>query len=183
MGAPEYHSAFGKMVTDPTHGHLRFSPGEVEAVRKVTAIQEERALLTTTGSAGGFAIPFTLDPSVMLSSTGALNPVRDLARQVTVSTHDWKGVSSDGVTVAYVAESTAATDASPVLAQPVIKTEQWRAFVPFSIELGQDWGTLEQELLRLVSDGRDVNDATMPPDHERVALCRHPADARRSPRR
>jgi HK97 family phage major capsid protein len=160
VGDPDYHSAFGKMIVDPQNGHLRFSPAEVAAVRKVTQIQEERALITTTGSAGGFAIPFTLDPSVMLSSNGALNPVRDLARVITVSTHDWKGVSSDGVTVGYVAEATAATDASPVLAQPTISTQQWRAFIPFSIEISQDWGSLEQELLRLVSDGRDVNDAT-----------------------
>jgi HK97 family phage major capsid protein len=160
VGSDDYFSAFGKLVTDPTTGNLRFTPEEVAAVRKVSAVMSERALSTGTGSAGGFALPYTLDPSVMLSSNGALNPVRQLARVITVATHDWKGVSSDGVTVAYVPEATEATDASPVLAQPTIATQQWRAFVPFSIELGQDWGNLQQELLKLVADGRDVLDAT-----------------------
>ena len=51
-----------------------------------------------TGSAGGFAIPFVLDPSIMLTSTGALNPVRQVARQVTISgAREWRGVASDGV--------------------------------------------------------------------------------------
>jgi hypothetical protein len=31
---PAYYSAFGKMVMDPTTGHLRFTPKEVEAVRR-----------------------------------------------------------------------------------------------------------------------------------------------------
>jgi hypothetical protein len=77
-----------------------------------------------------------------------------------VATKEWKGVSSDGVTAAYVAEAAEATDASPTLAQPVITTQQGRAFIPFSIELGQDWSGLQTELLTLIRDGRDVLDAT-----------------------
>jgi HK97 family phage major capsid protein len=142
------------------HGHLRFSPEEVEAVRVVSAVQVERALNEGTGSAGLFAIPFTLDPSIILSSSGALNPYRPISRVIPVSTKEWRGVSSDGVTAVYVPEATEATDASPVLAQPIIKAEQGRAFVPFSIELGQDWGGLQSELGRLIADARDVLDAT-----------------------
>jgi HK97 family phage major capsid protein len=89
-----------------------------------------------------------------------LNPVRQVAKTFTIATKEWKGVSSDGVTVAYVPEATEATDASPTLAQPVIMAQQWRAFVPFSIELGQDWSGITDELGRLISDGRDVVDAT-----------------------
>ena len=51
------------------HGHLRFSPEEVDAVRVVSAVQTERALNEGTGSAGLFAIPFTLDPSIVISNT------------------------------------------------------------------------------------------------------------------
>jgi HK97 family phage major capsid protein len=159
VGDHAYHDAFGKIITDPTHGHLRFTPAEVAAVQRVTAVQEERAM-STSGSAGGFAIPFTLDPSVLLTSNGALNPIRQVARVFTITTREWKGVSSDGVTAGYVAEATEATDASPTLVQPAITTAQGRAFVPFSIEIGQDWGGLQQELVRLISDGRDVVDAT-----------------------
>jgi HK97 family phage major capsid protein len=159
VGNPAYNSAFGKMLADPATGHLRFSEAEVAAVRKVTAVEAERAM-STSGSAGGFAIPFTLDPSVLLSSNGALNPIRQVARVFTIGTKEWKGVSSDGVTAVYVAEATEATDASPTLAQPVITTAQGRAFIPFSIEIGMDWNGMQEELLTLIRDGRDVLDAT-----------------------
>ena len=49
-------------------GHLRFSAEEVEAVRRVGQVEELRAMSVGTGSAGGFAVPFVLDPSIMLSS-------------------------------------------------------------------------------------------------------------------
>jgi HK97 family phage major capsid protein len=161
VGDPAYNTAFGKLVADPTTGHLRFTPQEVEAVRKVSAVQAERAMSIGTGSAGGFAIPFVLDPSILLTSSGALNPIRQVARVITISgARDWKGVASDGVTAAYVAEASAATDASPTLVQPAISTAQWRVFVPFSLELGNDWANLQGELVRLASDARDVNDAT-----------------------
>jgi HK97 family phage major capsid protein len=97
----------------------------------------------------------------MLTSMGALNPVRQVARQVTISgAREWRGVASDGVTVAYSAEATVATDGSPTLVQPAIITYQYRVFVPFSLELGADWPDLGAEFLRLASDARDVNDAT-----------------------
>jgi HK97 family phage major capsid protein len=158
---PSYLSAFGKMLADPTTGHLRFDAKEVAAVRAVSGVMAERAMSIGTGSAGGFAVPFVLDPSIILSGTGALNPVRNVARIITIEgAREWKGVASDGVTAGYVAEATAATDASPTLVQPDIITAQWRVFVPFSIELGQDWAGLQQELVRLAADARDVNDAT-----------------------
>jgi HK97 family phage major capsid protein len=160
VGDPAYNSAFGKLVTDPTHGHLKLDAGEVEAVRRVNDGMIMRAMSIGTGSAGGFAVPFQLDPTILLSSNGALNPIRQLARVITVSTDQWKGISSAGVVATYQAEAAAVTDASPTLAQPVIDCAMWRCFVPFSIELGADWSTLQQELTRLISDGRDVLDAT-----------------------
>jgi HK97 family phage major capsid protein len=162
VGDPSYLSAFGKLVVDPMSGHLRFTPQEVEAVRKVSAVEEERAMSIGTGSAGGFAVPFVLDTSILLTSTGALNPIREVAKVVTISgAREWRGVASDGVTAAYVAEASVATDASPTLVQPAIITYRWHVFVPITLELFQDWSELQNELIRLASDARDVNDATM----------------------
>ena len=62
VGDPAYLSAFTKMLADPTTGHLRFSSEEVEAVRLVSQVQEQRAMSIGTGSAGGFGVPFILDP-------------------------------------------------------------------------------------------------------------------------
>ena len=156
----DYNAAFGKILQDPTHGHLRFSAREREAFDRVNGVMLERSLAEGTGSTGGFAVPFALDPSIILTSNGALNPIRQLARVETIATDIWKGVASDGVVASYGAEASAVTDASPTLVQPSIDTERMTIFVPFSIELGQDWFSLQQELLRLMTDAKDVLEAT-----------------------
>jgi HK97 family phage major capsid protein len=159
VGDPHYNAAVGKLLSDPQTGHLRFSPQEVEAVRRVSAVMYERGMTEGTGSAGGFAIPFSLDPSVLLTSNGALNPIRTVATVITIGTREWKGVSSVGVVASYDAEAAEVSDDSPVLAQPTMTTAMGRAWVPYSIELSQDWATIQQELTRLITDARDVLDA------------------------
>jgi HK97 family phage major capsid protein len=97
------------LLADPTTGHLRFSPQETEAVRVVTEGMAMRGMTIGTDSAGGFAVPFTLDPSIMLTSNGALNPIRSVARVFTVATDKWKGVSSAGVSASYHTKACVAT--------------------------------------------------------------------------
>lgn len=163
VGDPAYASAFGKMCVDPMNGHLRFDPAEVEAVRAVGQVMTEmRVMGEGTGAAGQFALPFTLDPSIIITSAGALNPVRDVSSVETIGTYQWRGVSSDGITAAYVAEAAEAADASPAsLVQPTLTPARAQAFVPFSVELSMDWQALQDELVRLVIDSRNVLDATM----------------------
>jgi HK97 family phage major capsid protein len=162
VGDPAYFSAFGKILADPTSGHLRFNPHEVEAVRKVTAIESERAALAIgSGGTGGFAVPLTLDPTVNLISDGELNPVRQVARVVQTTTNIWQGVNSEGVVASYDAEAEEVSDDSPSFTQPEITCARGTAFVPFSIEIGQDWGALSQELVQLFADARDVLDSQM----------------------
>ncbi len=162
VGDPAYNSGFGKVLMDPVHGHLRHTPEEVAAFRRVTTVEaEQRALGVTTGSAGGFALPIAIDPSILLSSNGVLNPIRQLSTVETISTNEWRGVSSDGVTASFAAEATETTDNSPTLVQPTIITRKAQCFVPFSIEVGEDWGSLQQELARLFSDAKDVLEATV----------------------
>jgi hypothetical protein len=79
-----YRSAFGKMLMYPQDAHLRFSGQEVEAVRAVNDVMVERAL-SLAGASGGFAVPFELDPSIMITSTGATNPIRQISRVIPFS--------------------------------------------------------------------------------------------------
>jgi HK97 family phage major capsid protein len=148
------------MLQDPNHGHLRFSGEEVEAVRQVGIAQRERAMNIGTGSAGGFAVPFQLDPSIIMTGSGALNPIRQISRNEVTVSGTWKGVASDGVVASYGAEASAVTDASPTLVQPQVVAQRGTCFVPFSVELQQDYGNLEQELARLMRDAIDVTDAS-----------------------
>ena len=140
--SPVYQRAFGKYVK----GDHR-TP------------EEERALSLTT-TAGGFAVPYTLDPTVIIVSGGARNPIRDLARIETITGNNWIGVSSTGVTASYGAEATEASDNAPTLAQPSLNVEKAQAFIPFSIEIGQDWGSLQSEMARLFSDAKNRLEST-----------------------
>ncbi len=160
-GDPAYRTAFIKMMSDPQSGHLRFSPQEVEAVRKVSAVDAERAMSVGSGAGGGFSIPIEIDPSIILSSSGAANPVRRLATVRSMISNELRLVTSDGVTVSYSAEGAAMVDGTPTLVQPVIQAKRWTAFVPYSWELAQDWGSLQSELVRVIADGRDANDSAM----------------------
>jgi HK97 family phage major capsid protein len=160
VGNPHYGTAFAKMLADPQMGHLRYGPEEVAAVREVEYAQGANRAALTTGTTG-FPLPLTVDGTIIMSGSGALNPVRDISDVTTIGTHDWLGVSSDGVTAGYVQEGVEATDATPTLVAPRIATQQGRAFVQFTIESGQDWNGIQAQLQKLVTDARNVVDATM----------------------
>lgn len=137
-GGPVYRRAFWKQMTgSPLSG-------------------EEQRALSLAGSGGGFAIPFALDPSVIPTSNSVVNPARALARIVTISgANTWQGVTSPAISASYAAEVTEASDNSTTLVQPQVAVNKAQAFVPFSIEISEDWPALEQEFGRLLQDSKD----------------------------
>jgi HK97 family phage major capsid protein/HK97 family phage prohead protease len=146
-GSPVYKRAFGKAL----------KAGSLE-----TLSHEERTVMAEgAGATGGFAITFELDPTIVKTSNGAVNPFRRVCRVVNISgTNEWRGVSSGAVVATYEAEATEAVDRSPTLAQPAFVTKRAQTFIPFSIELGQDWGALQAELAGLIQDSKDTLEAT-----------------------
>jgi HK97 family phage major capsid protein len=158
VGNEHYSTAFAKMVADPTTGHLRFSPQEVEAVRRVTQAQMEQRALATTST--GIPVPFALDPSLVISGSGAINPLRQIARVELSSEGTWKTASTAEVSASYDPEASETSDDTPAMLQPTVTTQRGTAFIPFSLEVDQDWNTASQELAQLLADGRDVLDAT-----------------------
>jgi HK97 family phage major capsid protein len=106
---PAYTTAFAKILRDPQTAHLRFEAREVEAVRRVSAVEAERSMLEGTGPTGGFGIPFQLDPTIVISGTGVLNPIRQISNVETIVAHEWRGVTADQITAAFVAEGTEAS--------------------------------------------------------------------------
>ena len=146
--SPLYKRAIGKYIG-----------GDFLSEEEGNALRLSRAL-SLTSAAGGYAVPVELDPTLLPTSNLAINPIREFAnvRQVTVDT--FNGVTAGAVTAAYQAEATPTTDSSPTLGQIVISTERASSFIPFSIEIGQDWGSLQSEMARLLSDAKDVLEAT-----------------------
>lgn len=138
-----YRSAFQKGVA----GITNFS------VEESRALDEFRAANEGTGSAGGFGIPVLIDPTIILTSGAVDAPIMQISRMVTVTTDAWKGVSSAGVSWSYDAEASAVSDDTPTLAQPNIPVYAARGFIPYSIEVGQDYPGFADEMAMLLSQG------------------------------
>jgi len=117
------------------------------------ALDEYRAMSEGTDTAGGFGIPVLIDPSIILTSGAAAAPVLDLARVVTITTDEWKGVSSAGMSWSYDGEGTEVSDDAPTLAQPTVPVYTARGFIPYSIEVGSDYPAFAAEMRRLLDQG------------------------------
>jgi HK97 family phage major capsid protein len=160
VSQPAYRSAFLKLLTHGAGASLRMTGEEMDAVQQVTAADEFRAMNTGTGSAGQFGLPLAIDPTMIISSAGTISPIRELASHVTISTREYRAVTTAGVTATFAAELTEVADGTPTLAQPDIFTEKAQAFVPFSIEVGADYPGLLDELGKLFADAKNVLEGT-----------------------
>lgn len=139
-----YRSAFMKAVT---------SPAPAWTTEEARAISEFRAMSEGVDTAGGFGIPVLIDPTIILTSGAAAAPVLELARIVTITTDAWKGVSSAGVSWSYDSEASEVSDDSPTLAQPTVDVYTARGFIPYSIEVGEDYPSFAAEMRRLLDAG------------------------------
>ncbi len=72
-----------------------------------------------------------------------------------MNTNAWKGVSSAGVSWAFQAEGATVADNSPTLAQPTVNVNMARGFLPFTIELDQDYPGFAEEMSTLLAAGYD----------------------------
>lgn len=140
-----YRSAFMKGITQ---AHPVFTPEEARAINEVRA-----ASLTDTS--GGYGVPVLIDPTIILTSQESVNVVRQIATVKTITTDAWKGVSSAGVTWSWDAEAAEVSDDGPTLAQPTITAHKAQGFIPYSIEIGQDYPAFAQEFGRLLAEGYD----------------------------
>jgi len=118
--------------------------------------REEQRALSLGATTGGKAVPFTLDPTIIPTSNSVVNPARALGRNETlVGSNTWNGISSGAIAATRVAEATAATDNSPTMAAPTATVTKAHAFVPFSVEIEEDWVGMEAEMARLFQDAKD----------------------------
>lgn len=155
-GSEHYRSAFVKLLADPARGHMLFDEREHAAYKAVAAVQGEmRAMGISPDASGGFMVPLTLDPAILLTNAGTINPLRRVSRVVQTVTDNWNGVSSAGVVANWYAEHAEVTDDSPTLAQPSIPVHRGSAFIPYSFEFGMDAPNALTELQKLLLDGAD----------------------------
>ncbi len=144
-----YRSAWHKLVTQP---HAILDADETQAMLRY---EEYRAQSEGTTTAGGFAIPVFIDPSIILTDQETDNPFLRICRQETVTTNAWKGVSGAGVVWSFDTEASAVSDDSITIAQPSVTIFMARGFIPYSIEIGEDWPGFQAEMGRLLGEGYD----------------------------
>lgn len=159
-GSEAYERAFMKKLADPENGQLSWTSEEADAWRAVAQVQAEQRSLSLTDSAGGYLVPFTLDPAVNITSNGSTNPLRQISRVVQIATDTWNGITSAGVVAEWTAEAAEVADASPTFAQPSIPVHKCDAFVPWSFEVGMDGENFLPELQKLLVDGLEQLTAT-----------------------
>jgi HK97 family phage major capsid protein len=112
-----------------------------------------RAALSLTDANGGYLVPFTLDPTIILTNAGIIDPIRSMATVVQIATDSWNGVSSAGTTSGWTAEAAEATEGNPTFAAPSITPKRADSFVTGSYEVLSDSGFASQ-LGRLLADAK-----------------------------
>lgn len=151
--SPAYLRAWSKLATGN-----QFSLTQDEQ-RAIASVQQYRAM-SLTDNAGGYLVPFQLDPTVIVTSDGVRNDIRQVARQVVATGDVWHGVSSANVSWSFDSEAAEVSDDSTTFGQPSIPNYMARGFVPISIEASMDEQNVAQEVGRLLAGGKQDLEAT-----------------------
>jgi HK97 family phage major capsid protein len=145
-GTPEYADAFRQyMVGNP-----------VDIQRYAN---EHRTAMSLTDGNGGYMVPFPLDPTLVITNDGTVNPFRQIGAIKTTTADTWNGVTSAGVTAEWIAEAQQVADGSPTTGAIAITPLKADAYVQASMELVQD-SNIENELGALFQDAKDRLEST-----------------------
>jgi HK97 family phage major capsid protein len=134
-GSPEYLQAFENYLQDPG-GYA------------------SRAALSLTSANGGYLVPFTLDPTIILTNASSANPYRRMANVKTTTTNNWNGVTSAGVNAEWTAEGAEAADLSPTVGTLQITPQKADAYLFGSFEILSD-SDFAAQLPDLLADAKD----------------------------
>lgn len=151
--SPAYLRAWSKMACNKAH-----SLTDVEQ-RALAEVEQFRAM-SLTDNAGGYLVPFQLDPTVIVTSAGTRSDIRAAARTVVATGDVWNGVSAANVSWSWDAEGSEVSDDSPTFAQPSIPNYTGRGFVPISIEALADEQNVAQEVGKLLAGGKEDLEGT-----------------------
>ena len=144
---PEYRSAFTKYIS----GNADLMTNDERR-----AVQEVRTSYSLADAAGGYAVPALLDPSIILTSDGTVNPMRQVSRIVTGIDDTWRGVSSAGISASWDSEAIEVSDDGVALAQPTVVSHKAQAFLSFDVEIEGDWTGFAGEAAMLFADAKDT---------------------------
>lgn len=116
--------------------------------------------MSLTDAAGGFAVPLPVDPTLILNDDGSVNPFREIATQRTIVTDQLRTVNSTAVSFSWDGEAAEVSDDATTFANIDITVHKAQGFIPFSIEVSEDYPGFTEDIRMLLSDGRDNLEAT-----------------------
>jgi HK97 family phage major capsid protein len=118
--------------------------------------EERAAFAVGTNTQGGFLLPTHLDPTIILTNSGASNVLRPVSRVVTLlEGKTWNGISSAGVTASWDGELAEVSDDTPSVANPQVSVHQAQAFVQASLAATEDIDGLAGDIMMMFADARD----------------------------
>lgn len=155
-GTKEYLRAWTRAMTGTP-----LDSDDARAVHKMQAVQ--RALSVAGGNGtGGYGIPTMLDPTLILTAAVHTSPIRRLARVENLTyENQWRGLAAGGVVASWDTEtstvgSNEVSDDSPTFTQPTVDTHLARVFVPFSIEISEDFPNLLGDLAMMFAEAKQI---------------------------
>jgi HK97 family phage major capsid protein len=131
----------------------QYNQDESRAIAAYQDYELRRAASENTTTAGGFGVPVIIDPTILITSGAIDAPLLRVCSIEQVTNNIWKGVSSAGMVWSYDTEAAEVSDDAATLAQPSVTVHMARGYVPYSIEVGQDYPGFAMEMGKLLNQG------------------------------
>lgn len=158
---PTYMRAWAKMAQAALRGAAAAQDLTVEEHNAIERVDRFARAMSLTDNAGGYLVPFQLDPTVILTGDGSFNQIRSVARTVIATGDVWNGVSSGDVSWSFDAESAEVSDDATTFAQPTVPVYLAEGFVPITRQAFQDAANVTAEVARLLARGKDNLETTV----------------------
>lgn len=164
VGDPDYFSAWAAIVASPERAAIELNGEERAAVREARDAFASMNLALGGDPGGiigtGYPLPLAVDPTLIITGDGSLNPFRNVATQRTIVAKQLQVVTAAQVTASYGAEGSDAAEVSPDPAGVTLTAQRGTAFVRLTYELVADLAGAASEVARLFADAKDNLEAT-----------------------
>lgn len=156
-GSDDYVSGWTKYATGREMQMTDAERAALGAGRDLATDAERAAMTSGTGSSGGYLVPVFIDPTLVITGAGSVNPLRAISTVKTIGPAfgGWYGATAAQVTAAWTAEGSAAPDNTPTVTQPNIPVYMAEAFIGVSYQAYEDISDLAGDVLALFADAKD----------------------------
>ena len=115
--------------------------------------------MSLTDSAGGYAVPLPIDPTIVVNDDGTVNPFREICTVKQTAADVYRSVNMTAVTGSWDGEAAEVSDDTPTVGNVDITPYKAQVFVPFSLEIGDDFPDLLGTLGELIAIEKDDMEA------------------------